>query len=223
MYPGLPICEFQQAFDYPVLEVDVDRTKASQGGFDERSVSTSILNSLSGSFQVTPMFFLNWENGVSYNLVTQTPQYRVQSLQNLQNTPITSTANARPGILTNVASIHRSSEMQAISHYNIRRLAEIYGSVQDRDLGAVARDVSRIFDTNRKSLPRGSFATIRGQLETMRTSYIGLVGGLVFSVILVYLLIVVNFQSCWTPSSLFALFPRPWPVSWCFCSSRTPP
>jgi multidrug efflux pump subunit AcrB len=205
--PGLTDLRIQQAFDYPVLDVDVDRTKASQGGFDERSVSTSILNSLSGSFQVTPMFFLNWENGVTYNLVTQTPQYRVQSLQDLQNTPITSTANARPGILTSVASIHRSTEMQAINHYNIRRLVEIYGSVQDRDLGAVGHDVSRIFDSNRKSLPRGSFATIRGQLETMRTSYIGLVGGLVFSVILVYLLIVVNFQSWLDPFIIVCALP----------------
>src|ERR1700677_3333464 len=127
--PGLTDLRIQQAFNYPTFDVDVDRTKASQGGFDERSVSTSILNSLSGSFQITPMFFLNWQNGVSYDLVAQTPQYRIQSLQDLQNTPITSPANARPGILTNVASIHRSTEMQSINHYNIRRLVEIYGSV----------------------------------------------------------------------------------------------
>jgi len=205
--PGLTDLRIQQAFNYPTFDVDVDRTKASQGGFDERSVSTSILNSLSGSFQITPMFFLNWQNGVSYDLVAQTPQYRIQSLQDLQNTPITSPANARPGILTNVASIHRSTEMQSINHYNIRRLVEIYGSVQDRDLGSVGRDVNRIVDSNRKSLPRGSFAAIRGQLETMRTSYIGLLGGLVFSVILVYLLIVVNFQSWLDPFIIVCALP----------------
>ncbi len=205
--PGLTDLRIQQAFDYPTFDVDVDRTKASQGGFSERSVATSVLNSLSGSFQITPMFFLNWNNGVNYNLVTQTPQYRVQSLQDLQNTPITASGNPRPGILANVASIHRSSEMQVISHYNIRRIVEIYGAVQDRDLGAVGRDVNRIVDANRKTLPRGSFVTIRGQLRTMRTSYVGLLGGLAFSIILVYLLIVVNFQSWLDPFIIISALP----------------
>jgi len=205
--PGLTDLRIQQAFDYPTFDVDVDRTKASQGGFSERSVATSVLNTLSGSFQITPMFFLNWNNGVNYNLVTQTPQYRVQSLQDLQNTPITASGNPRPGILANVAAIHRSSEMQVLSHYNIRRIVEIYGAVQDRDLGAVGRDVNRIVDANRKTLPRGSFVTIRGQLQTMRTSYVGLLGGLVFSIILVYLLIVVNFQSWLDPFIIISALP----------------
>jgi multidrug efflux pump subunit AcrB len=133
--PGLTDLRIQQAFDYPTFDIDVDRTKASQGGFSERSVATSVLNSLSGSFQITPLFFLNCNNGVNYSLVTQTPQYRVQSLQDLQNTPITASGNPRPGILANLASIHRSSEMQVVSHYNIRRIVEIYGAVEDRDLG----------------------------------------------------------------------------------------
>jgi multidrug efflux pump subunit AcrB len=150
---------------------------------------------------------LNWNNGVNYNLVTQTPQYRVQSLQDLQNTPITASGNPRPGILANVASIHRSNEMQVVSHYNIRRIVEIYGAVQDRDLGAVGRDVDRIVDANRKTLPRGSFVTIRGQLQTMRSSYVGLIGGLVFSIILVYLLIVVNFQSWLDPFIIITALP----------------
>jgi multidrug efflux pump subunit AcrB len=205
--PGLTDLRIQQAFDYPTFDVDVDRTKASQGGFSERGVATSVLNSLSGSFQITPMFFLNWNNGVNYNLVTQTPQYRVQSLQDLQNTPITASANPRPGILANVASIHRSNEMQVISHYNIRRIVEIYGAVQDRDLGAVGRDVNRIVDANRKTLPRGSFVTIRGQFQTMRTSYVGLLGGLAFSIVLVYLLIVVNFQSWLDPFIIISALP----------------
>jgi CzcA family heavy metal efflux pump len=205
--PGLTDLRIQQAFDYPTLDVDVDRTKAAQGGFTERSVSSSVLNSLSGSFQVTPMFFLNWNNGVQYNLVTQTPQYRVQSLQDLQNTPITSLANSQPGILANVASIRRSQEMEVISHYNIRRLVEIYGAVQDRDMGGAGRDVTRIVDANRKLLPRGSFVTVRGQLETMRTSYKGLLGGLAFSVILIYLLIVVNFQSWLDPFVIITALP----------------
>jgi len=205
--PGLTDLRIQQPFDYPTYDINVDRTKAAQGGLTERSVATSLLNSLSGSFQITPMFFLNWKNGVNYNLVAQTPQYRVESLQDLQNTPITASSTSRPGILADVASINRSTEMEAVSHYNIRRIVEIYGAVQDRDLGSAGRDVNRIIDANRKSLPRGSFVTMRGQIQTMRSSYIGLLGGLVFSIILVYFLIVVNFQSWLDPFIIITALP----------------
>jgi multidrug efflux pump subunit AcrB len=153
------------------------------------------------------MFFLNWKNGVNYNLVAQTPQYKVRSLQDLANTPITATDTSRPGILANVASVTRSSEMEAISHYNIRRIVEIYGDVQDRDLGSAARDIDRIVEANRKSLPRGSFITIRGQIQTMRSSYVGLLAGLGFSIVLVYLLIVVNFQSWLDPFIIITALP----------------
>jgi multidrug efflux pump subunit AcrB len=153
------------------------------------------------------MFFLNWKNGVNYNLVAQTPQYRVESLHDLENTPITAPSTSRPGILADVASIERGTEMEAVSHYNIRRIVEIYGAVQDRDLGSAGRDIDRIVGANRKSLPRGSFVTIRGQIQTMRSSYIGLLGGLVFSVVLVYLLIVVNFQSWLDPFIIITALP----------------
>jgi CzcA family heavy metal efflux pump len=206
--PGLVDLRIQQEFDYPTFDIDVDRTKASQAGFNQRNVANSVLNSLSGSFQVTPLFFLNWQNGVQYSLVTQTPQYRVQSLQDLLNTPITtSSGNTSSGILADVASVKRSDEMEVISHYNIHRLVEIYGAVQDRDLGSVGRDLNRIVNANRKLLPRGSFVSVRGQLLTMRTSYEGLLGGLVFSVILVYLLIVVNFQSWLDPFIIITALP----------------
>jgi multidrug efflux pump subunit AcrB len=205
--PGLTDLRIQQPFDYPTYDISVDRTKAAQGGLSERNVASSILNSLSGSFQITPMFFLNWKNGVSYNLVTQTPQYRVESLQDLENTPITAPSTSRPGILADVASIERGTEMEAVSHYNIRRIVEIYGAVQDRDLGSAGRDINRIVDANRKSLPRGSFVTLRGQIQTMRNSYVGLLGGLVFSIVLVYLLIVVNFQSWLDPFIIITALP----------------
>jgi len=205
--PGLTDLRIQQQFDYPTYDINVDRTKAAQGGLNERSVVTSVLNSLSGSFQITPMFFLNWKNGVNYNLVAQTPQYKVQSLQDLANTPITATDTSRPGILADVASVKRSTEMEAISHYNIRRIVEIYGAVQDRDLGSAARDIDRIVEANRKSLPRGSFVTIRGQIQTMRSSYVGLLAGLGFSIVLVYLLIVVNFQSWLDPFIIITALP----------------
>jgi CzcA family heavy metal efflux pump len=205
--PGIADPHLQQPFDYPLYEINIDRTKATQAGFSERDVANSTLNSLSGSFQITPMFFLNYQNGTSYNLVAQTPQYAVQSLQDVQNIPITATGATRPAILADVAAINRTSEMEVINHYNIRRILDIYANVQDRDLGAVGRDINRIVAANTSSLPRGSFIRVRGQLETMRTSYTGLLTGLVFSVILVYLLIVVNFQSWLDPFIIITALP----------------
>jgi multidrug efflux pump subunit AcrB len=205
--PGVADARIQQAFDYPEFDVAVDRTKAAQGGYTERDVANSMLNSLSGSFQIAPMFFLNYKNGVSYNLVTQTPQYSMQSLQDLQNTPLSAATAARPEILADVASIRRTNEMEVINHYNIRRVVDIYAAVQGRDLGAVGREATRIVDANRKALPRGSFITVRGQLQTMRTSYLGLLSGLIFSVVLVYLLIVVNFQSWLDPFIIITALP----------------
>jgi len=204
---GITDLRVQQQADYPKFHIAVDRTKAAQGGFTERDVANSMLISLSGSFQVTPMFYLNPKNGVSYNLVTQTPQYDMQSGQDLQNIPISGPNQKRPEILTDVASIRRTDELASINHYNIRRVVDIYGSVQDRDLGAVGREASRIVDANRKSLPRGSFVTMRGQYGTMRSSYIDLIGGLGFAIILVYLLIVVNFQSWLDPFIIITALP----------------
>ncbi len=205
--PGLVDLRIQQRFDYPKFDVTVDRTKAGQGGFTTRDLATSLLVSLSGSFQTTPTFFLNWQNGVNYNLATQTPQYRIQSLQDLQNIPISSPTTTRPGILADVASITRSSEIAVLSHYNIRRVVDIHGAVQDRDLGAVGRDITRVLDAQRPLLPRGSFLTVRGQLATMRTAYLGLLAGLGFSIVLVYLLIVVNFQSWLDPFIIITALP----------------
>jgi multidrug efflux pump subunit AcrB len=205
--PGIADPRIQQNFDYPKFHVEVDRTKAVGGGFTQRDVATSLLVSLSGSFQTTPTFFLNWQNGVNYNLATQTPQYRIQSLQDLQNMPITSATARSPEILADVASITRSNEIAVFNHFDIRRVVDVYASVQDRDLGAVGREITRIVDANRKLLPRGSFIRIRGQLDTMRTSYVGLLAGLGFAIVLVYLLIVVNFQSWLDPFIIITALP----------------
>ncbi len=205
--PGIADARLQQDFDYPKFHIAIDRTKAVEGGYTPRDVASSVLVSLSGSFQVTPAFFLNWQNGVSYNLVEQTPQYSIQSLQDLQNIPITAPAATHPEILADVASIKRSNEMAVLSHYNIRRVLDIYATVQDRDLGGAGREITRIVDANRGSLPRGSFVTVRGQLDTMRTSYIGLLAGLGFAIVLVYLLIVVNFQSWLDPFVIITALP----------------
>jgi len=205
--PGLTDLRVQQTFDYPKFHITVDRTKAQQGGYSQRDVATGLLISLSGSFQTAPIFFLNGENGVNYSLVTQTPQYAIQSLTDLQNVPVSGPGMIHPEILADVASINRTDEMEALSHYNIRRVVDIYGSVQGRDLGGVGRDVSRIVKANEHLLPRGSFFRIRGQLETMHTSYIGLFAGLGFSIVLVYMLIVVNFQSWLDPFIIITALP----------------
>jgi multidrug efflux pump subunit AcrB len=205
--PGLVDLRVQQPMDYPTYQVDIDRTKAEQGGYAARDVGQSMLNSLSGSFQITPMFFLNWKNGVNYQMAAQTPQYRMQSVQDLQNIPIDIPGYRNPEILADVASIHRGDEMAMISEYNMRRIVDIYGAVQDRDLGGVSSDVGRIVNAFKKNLPRGTSIAILGQVDTMRSSYISLLGGLVFSIVLVYMLIVVNFQSWVDPFIIITALP----------------
>ena len=205
--PGLVDLRVQQPNDYPVLNLAVDRTKASQGGYTEKDIGTSVLNILGGSTQLTPQFFLNKKNGVTYNIVAQTPQYEITSMSDLQNIPIASVSAKKPEILADVATLSRESEMQVVSHYNIRRTLDIYGNVQDRDLGRVATQIDKIVKANEKDLPRGSFIHVRGQIETMRASYIGLISGLAFAIVLVYLLIVVNFQSWLDPFIIITALP----------------
>lgn len=205
--PGLVDLRVQQPLDYPTLEVAVDRVKAAQAGFTEQNVAASVLNSLSGSFQISPNFFVNWKNGVDYNLVVQTPQYRFQSLNDLLNIPLNAGSGTNLEILGDVASIGRSHEMGLINHYNIRRVIDIYGAVQDRDLGAVSQDVEKVVNANQKLLPRGTFISIRGQVQTMRSSYVGLLAGLGLAVVLVYMLIVVNFQSWLDPFVIVTALP----------------
>ncbi len=200
--PGLADLRIQQPMDYPTLNVTLDRTKAEQGGYTTHDVAQSMLNSLSGSFQITPMFFLNYKNGVAYNLAAQTPQYHMDTLEDIQNIPVNSSLaapRATPEVLGDLTSIQRGHEMAVVSHYNIRRVIDIYGAVQDRDLGAVAKDVEAIVHRHEKQLPRGMFVSLRGQVQTMRSSYISLLGGLAFAIVLVYMLIVVNFQSWLDP------------------------
>jgi multidrug efflux pump subunit AcrB len=205
--PGLVDLRIQQPSDQPKLHVTVDRTKASQAGLTQRDVAGSMLVTLSGSFQTQPTYWLNPKNGVSYNVVAQAPQYSIQSLQDLQNIPITSPAKSTPETLSHLGAITRGNGSAVVSHYNIRRVVDIFGSVDGRDLGAVSGDITRIVDAARKSLPRGTTLTIRGQIQTMNSSYTGLIGGLVFAIVLVYLLIVVNFQSWLDPFIIIMALP----------------
>jgi len=205
--PGLVDLRVQQPLDYPTLDVAVDRVKALQAGYTEQNVANSVLNALSGSFQITPLFFMNWKNGVNYNLVAQTPQYRFQSINDLLNIPLPAASGSNTEILGDVASVSRGHEMGLITHYNIRRVIDIYGAFQGRDLGAVSRDVQKIVDNNRQQLPRGTFLTIRGQVRTMESSYAGLLTGLALAVVLVYMLIVINFQSWLDPFIIITALP----------------
>jgi multidrug efflux pump subunit AcrB len=205
--PGLTDLRIQQPLDYPTFKINVDRTKAAIGGYSDQDINNSLLVALSGSFQTAPTFFLNWKTGVQYELISQTPQYRIQSLQGVGNIPLASATMARPEILSEVASLRRGNEMEAIDHYNIRRVIDIFGSVQGRDLASVGRDVTRIVNNDQKLLPRGSFFRIRGQLVTMRTSYEGLLAGLAAAIVLIYLLIVVNFQSWLDPFIIITALP----------------
>jgi CzcA family heavy metal efflux pump len=205
--PGTTDLRIQQAFNAPKLQVDIDRTKSQQAGYTARDVANNLLVALSGSFQTAPTFWLNPKNGVSYNIATQTPQYQTDTLQGLGNIPITSSAGTPPQILDSLASISPGQESGTVSHYNVQPVVDIYGSVQGRDLGGVSKDLNRMLAETKKDLPRGTRVVVRGQVQTMNASFIGLLGGLFFSIVLVYLLIVINFQSWLDPFIIIAALP----------------
>ncbi|HWY71908.1 MAG TPA: efflux RND transporter permease subunit [Terriglobales bacterium] len=204
---GTSDLRIQQTFNQPKLHIDVDRTKAADIGYTQRDVATNLLVTLSGSSQTSPTFWLNPKNGVSYSIATQTPQYRVQSFQDLNNIPVTGTGTAPPSILASLASVTRVSDMSVVSHYNVAPVIDIFGSVQGRDLGGVSKDIFSIINASQKELPRGSKIIVRGQIQTMRSSFLGLLTGLVFAIALVYLLIVVNFQSWLDPFIILMALP----------------
>jgi multidrug efflux pump subunit AcrB len=206
--PGTTDLRIQQPFNLPSWTVNVDRTRAQQVGYSQHDVANSVLTSLSGSFQTSPTFYLNPQNHVSYNIAVQTPQYDVQNLQQLQNFPIaTNGSGQQPQILGNIASIDRGTEQGTVSHYNARSVIDIYGSVEGTDLANVAGRIDQVVKDNMGKLPRGTEIFVRGQIQTMHTSFVGLVSGLLFSIILVYALIVVNFQSWLDPFIIIAALP----------------
>ncbi len=175
-----------------------------------RDVAQNVLISLSSSFQTAPNFWLDPKNGVSYSVAVQTPQYRMDSYQDLQNTPVTGTAGVNspaPQILGNLVTTSTVARPASISHYNVQPMINVYASVSGRDLGSVAKEVTQRVDAIRKELPRGSNIIIRGQVQTMNTSFIGLGVGLVGAIVLAYLLIVVNFQSWLDPFIIITALP----------------
>jgi len=204
---GIADLRIQQPFNQPKLRIDVDRTKALQAGFTQREVAGNLLVSLSGSFQTSPSFWLDPESGVSYIVATQSPQYNFESLQDIENIPVNGTSRAPWQMLANLGNITRGVGMATVSHYNAQTVLDIFGSTQGRDLGGVARDLQAIVDRNRSQLPRGSQIIVRGQIATMQSSFVGLLAGLAFAIFLIYLLIVVNFQSWLDPFIIISALP----------------
>jgi multidrug efflux pump subunit AcrB len=205
---GATDLRIQQPFDEPYLRLRVERTKAEQLGFTAHDIAQNLLVSLSGSFQTSPTFWVDPKNHVSYQIATQTPQYRADTLQDLENVPITGTdPTSPPSLMASLVSTQRGAGMAVVSDYNVAPVIDIFGSVAGRDLGGVAGDINEIIAVTRQQLPRGSRVVVRGQVQTMRASYIGLLGGLAFSIVLVYLLIVVNFQSWLDPFIMISALP----------------
>ncbi len=232
---GTADLRIQQPFDNPNFFIDVDRTKAQQIGLQQKDVAQSLLVATSGSFQTSPNFWLNPATGVSYSIAVQSPQYDIDTMQALENIPITAgsalgttpaqAASNGPGslaapttnlpamggtpvqILGNVASFKPGSEMGTVSHYNIAPVIDIYGNVSNSDLASVDKQIEKIIADMKGKLPRGSQVIVRGQVQTMRTSFVGLISGLIFSILLVYLLIVVNFQSWLDPFIVISALP----------------
>jgi multidrug efflux pump subunit AcrB len=206
--PGVVDLRIQQPANQPKLFIDINRTKSQQVGYSAKDVAGNVLVSLSGSFQTAPTYWLNPKSGVSYYISAESPQYEMDSLQDLRNIPVVVGGNAsRPQILGSVAELHRGQGWGTVSHFNIAPSIDLYASVQGTDLGSVARRLDVTLANARKTLPRGSRLELRGQVQTMRSSFIGLGGGLVFSIVLVYMLIVVNFQSWLDPFIIISALP----------------
>ena len=204
--PGIVDAHIHQAYNYPQLNVNVDRTLANEFGLTQFNIASNMLIALSGSFQTSPTFWLNTKNGVSYPIVTQTPQYKLDSMQALQNIPVTNIGE-KLQILGAVSTINRTASAVVESHYNVQPVIDIFAAVQDRDLGGVADDINKIIKNTAKDLPKGTSVIARGQMQTLSDSFSGLFAGLLFAIILVYLLIVVNFQSWTDPFIIITALP----------------
>ncbi len=205
--PGIADLRIQQVFNYPQINVKVDRTLAGEVGLTQRDVANSLLVTLSGSAQVHPNFWLNTENGVSYPIVAQMPQYRIDTMADLVNVPITSPDMQTPQYLGGLAQITPGPSPGVVSHYNVQPVIDIYGAVQGRDLGAISGDIDRILTETRKDVPHGSYVVLRGQVHTMTSAYSQLYFGLAGAIVLIYLVIVVNFQSWLDPFIIITALP----------------
>jgi CzcA family heavy metal efflux pump len=203
--PGAADVHVQQLLSLPTLHMDIDRNRVTQVGLTARDVAQSVLVSLSGSFQTAPNFWLNPRNGVTYQMAVQTPQYRMTNMQDLMAIPVSSQQGSQ--LLSNLVQLSPVVRPATVNHYNVQSVIDVYASTQDRDLGAVAADTDKVLKEFDGQLPRGTRIVVRGQVVTMRSSFIGLGLGLVGAILLVYLLIVINFQSWLDPFIIIAALP----------------
>jgi CzcA family heavy metal efflux pump len=205
--PGAADVHVQQMMNLPTIFLDMDRTRINQVGLNAQEVAQSVLVSLSGSFQTSPNFWLNPQNGVTYSIAVQSPQYRITSLDDLMNTPVTNGNPQSAQVLGNLAQLTPTARPAVVNHYNVQPVIDVYASTQGRDLGAVASDIKKALKPFEDHLPRGTQIMVRGQVETMKSSFFGLGFGLLGAIALVYLLIVVNFQSWLDPFIIITALP----------------
>jgi len=195
--PGAVDTHVHQLVHGPDLRVNVNRTRAEQIGLTQNNVAQTMLISLSSSGQTAPNYWLNFQNGVNYQVAVQTPQYKMDTLQDLKNTPVVAPNLPRPELLGNLATVERRESPVIVNHYNVQPVFDVLANVQGRDLGGVADEVAKVVNSFKSKLPRGTFLSIRGQVQSMNSSFAGLGAGLIFAIVLVYFLMAVNFQS-WT-------------------------
>jgi multidrug efflux pump subunit AcrB len=220
--PGIADARIQQSPNNPGFNIDVDRTRAQYVGLTERDVTNSLVVNLAGSAQVAPTYYLNPDNGVSYSIVMQTPQYQIDSLSALETLPITAGSTAAPPILGGIANITRSMSSAVVSQYDIQPMVQIFATPQGRDLGAVAADVKTAMADTAKDVPKGSSVVLLGQVQTMNSAFSGLLFGLLAAIVLIYLLIVVNFQSWSDPFVIITALPAALAgIVWMLFSTQT--
>jgi CzcA family heavy metal efflux pump len=221
--PGTADVHVQQMLNLPTLRLDIDRNRATQVGMSSRDVAQSVLISLSGSLQTTPSYWLNPKNGVTYSVAVQSPQYRVTTMQELMDTPVNNASAPGEQVLGNLVQLTPVSRPAVVSHYNVQPVMDIYASTQGRDLGAVAKDTMKVLKPFMDHLPRGTRIVVRGQVDTMRTSFFGLELGLLGAIILIYFLIVVNFQSWLDPFVIITALPAALAgIAWILLLTHTP-
>jgi CzcA family heavy metal efflux pump len=207
MVRGLADVRIQQPEGGPELRVDVDRARIAQLGLSERDVTNSLVTTLAGSSQGAPTYWLNPQNGVSYPIVAQTPEFRLSSIAGLEGVPVNGPGAGPAQILGGLGTITRGSTPALVSHYNAQTVVDIYAATQGRDLGSVTRDINKILKDSAKDRPKGATVDLRGQMVTMDTAFSGLFFGLAAAIVLIYLLIVVNFQSWLDPFVIITALP----------------
>jgi CzcA family heavy metal efflux pump len=221
--PGVVDLRIQQAYDYPTLNVDVDRSKAALLGLTETDVANDLLTSLSGSGQTLLSYWIDPKSGTQYPVVAQTPQFRLSTLTDLTTTPVTGPNARTTQLLANLASFRRTMTPAVVSHYDAVPVIDIYGSADGTDLGYVSQQINKVVADTKHSLARGSKVTVRGQIKTMNDSFVGLLVGLAGAIILVYLLIVVNFQSWMDPFIIITALPAALAgIVWMLFMTHTP-